>query len=58
MHIDENAEEVNMSDHNLVRSWFNIGRRDITKWEKNKHEIRIWFKKDENSLKKVEDVLW
>ena len=25
--------------------------------EKNKHEIRTWFKKDEDSLKKMEDDL-
>ena len=46
-----------MSDHNLVRAWFNIGRGDIKKWEKNKHEIRTWFKKDEESLTKLEEDL-
>ena len=25
MHIDENREELNISDHNLVKTWFNIG---------------------------------
>ena len=32
MHIDENVEEVNMSDHNLIRAWFNIGRGNIMRW--------------------------
>ena len=28
MSIDEKAEEINISDHNMVRSWFRIGRGD------------------------------
>ena len=34
MYIDENAEEVNMSDQNLIRAWFKMGRGDTTKWKK------------------------
>ena len=34
MYIDENAEEVNMSDHNLLRAWSNIGRGETTRWKK------------------------
>ena len=26
MRVDENAEELNISDHNLIRSWFKVGR--------------------------------
>ena len=57
MNIDENAEEVNMSDHNLIRAWFKIGRGDTRKWEKKNYEIRTWYKKDEESLKKMEEEL-
>ena len=35
MHIDENTVEMNISDHNLIRAWFKMGRGDTTKW-KNK----------------------
>ena len=44
MAIDENAEELNISDHNLVRTWFKLGRDKHTIWEKNKYEIREWYK--------------
>ena len=46
-----------MSDHILVRACFNIVRGDITKWEKNKREIRTWIQNDEESLKKMEEDL-
>ena len=26
MRVDENGEELNISDHNLIRCWFKIGR--------------------------------
>merc|ERR1711874_26551 len=48
--IDENAEEINISDHNMVRSWFRIGRGDTKRWKK--YEIRIRYKKDTASLEK------
>ena len=57
MNIDENAEEINISNHNLPRAWFKIGRGETTKWEKKKYEIRTWYKKDEESLKKMEEDL-
>ena len=41
MTIDENAEELNISDHNLIRTWFKLGRRHSTKWEKNKYELSV-----------------
>ena len=30
MRIDENAEELDISDHNLIRSWYKIGRANRT----------------------------
>ena len=30
MRIDENGEELNISDHNLVRCWFRLGRDKTT----------------------------
>ena len=46
MTIDEDAEELNISDHNLVRAWFKIGRVEKARWEKKKYETIIWYKKD------------
>merc|ERR1712121_329988 len=34
MTIDENGEEINISDHNLVRSWFKVGREKPGIWNK------------------------
>ena len=59
MHIDENVEEVNMSDHNLVRAWFNLswGRGETTNWKQSKYEKRTWYKKDPQSLQNMEEDL-
>ena len=38
MYIDENKEELNISDHNLVKSWFNIGGEEKTTWKKPRYE--------------------
>merc|ERR1711913_237742 len=54
MQIDENREEMNISDHNLVKTWFNINRGEKTTWKKTKHEQKIWNKKDPESMKKIE----
>ena len=43
MSIDENAEEINISDHNMIRSWFKIRRGDTRRWERKKIEIRKGF---------------
>ena len=57
MNIDENAEEINMSDHNLLRAWFKIGRGETIKWEKKRYEIRTWYRTDEESLKNMKEDL-
>lgn len=54
MRIDENAEELNISDHNLIRSWYKVGRENGISWRKAKYEERTWYAKDEKSLKKME----
>ena len=56
MRIDENAEKLNMSDHNLIRSWYKIGREKGTSWRKARYEERTWYVKDEKSLKKMEEL--
>ena len=28
MHIDEDKEELDISDHNLLKAWFNIGEEE------------------------------
>ena len=40
MRIDENCEEINISDHNLIRSWYKIGRINGTDWKKPSMEVR------------------
>ena len=57
MRVDENAEELNISDHNLIRSWFKIGRERGASWRKTRLEERTWYSKDEGSLKKMEGDL-
>ena len=51
MHIDENKELLNISDHCLVRAWFKLGKGEQTKWKnKNKKKIKnvICIKKMRN----------
>ena len=57
MRIDENAEELNISDHNLLRSWYKLGRENGTSWKKTRYEERTCYAKDEESLKKMEAEL-
>ena len=57
MHRDENKEELNISDHNLVKSWFNIGGKEKTTWKKSRYENIEWYKRDQDSLKKMEEDL-
>jgi len=57
MEIDENAEQLNINDHNLINVWFRIGHEETTKWEKNRYETRVWYKKDEEYLNKFEKDL-
>jgi len=36
MHIDEDRIDLNISDHNLMRAWFNIGVQEEIKWKRSK----------------------
>ena len=54
MTIDENGEEINISDHNLVRSWFKIGREKPGIWNKPKVEYREWYTLEQGALEKME----
>ena len=56
MRIDENAE-LNISDHNLLRSWYKLERENGTSWKKTRYEERTWYAKDEESLKRMEKEL-
>ena len=38
MHIDEEKEILNISDHNLVRAWFKIGNTLKPNWNRKKHK--------------------
>merc|ERR1712030_275479 len=57
MRIDENKEELNISDHNLIRCWFRIGRSKTTKWGNSKTEIRTWYTHDHEVLEEMEKDL-
>ena len=57
MDIDENKEQFNISDHNLIRAWFSIGKERNEKWKKKEYEIRTYYKTDEESLKNMEENL-
>ena len=54
MHIDEEKELLNISDHCLVRAWFKMGTKLKTNWKKTQMKEIQWVKKDEESLKKFE----
>jgi len=53
MYIDENKEDLNISDYNLVKSWFNI-REEKTTWKKPRYENIEWYKRDQDLLKNIE----
>ena len=48
MHIDEEKELLNISDHCLVRAWFKIGNEKKTRWNKPKTKEIICIKKMKN----------
>ena len=52
--IDENGEEINISDHNLVRTWFKIGREKAGDWKKSETEYRKWYTLEQDALEKME----
>ena len=54
MYIDENKEQLNISDHCLVRSWYNIGQQVKTNWKNPEFKTIEWIKKDQDSLKEME----
>ena len=45
MHIDEERELLNLSDHYLARAWFKIGKCTETSWKKPKMKEINWIKK-------------
>merc|ERR1711874_572094 len=57
MHIDEEKEFLNISDHCLVRAWFKMSPKLRTNWKKTKIKEIQWIKKDEESLKRFESAL-
>ena len=57
MDIDEEKIQLDISDHNLIRAWFSIGKERNEKWKKKEYEIKTYYKKDEESLKNMEKDL-
>jgi len=54
MYIDEDKEQLNISDHYLVSSWYNIGPQAKTNWKNPEFKTLEWIMKDQDSLKKLE----
>jgi len=46
-----------ITDHNLVRAWFNVGVQQEIRWKKPTYETIKWYKRDEDSLRKMEEKL-
>merc|ERR1712030_104781 len=57
MTVDENGKELNISDHNLIRCWFKIGREKPKKWKDYRTEYREWYTLDPKALEKMEKEL-
>ena len=57
MQIDENKEQLNISDHHLVRAWLNLGEKEKLTWKKPKYERIEWFKKGPDSMNEIEKDL-
>ena len=47
MDIDEERMQLDISDHNLIRVWFSIGKERSERWKKKEYETKTYYKKDE-----------
>jgi len=45
MSIDVNTEDINISDHNMIRAWFRMGRGDTRRWERKSRRLEQDTKK-------------
>ena len=54
IYINEEKEQLNISDHCLVRSWYNIGPQAKKIWKNTEFRTIEWIMKDQDSLKKLE----
>jgi len=51
MHIDEDGTMLNISDHSLVRVWFQLEtNRDKPNWKNNKSKTITWISRDEDKM--------
>ena len=57
IHVDEEKELLNISDHCLVRAWFKVGPQPRINWKKTKFKEIEWIKKDVESMKEFEKDL-
>merc|ERR1711913_265927 len=57
MYIDESRSMLNISDHNLVRTWFRINPVDNKpKWNKTTKKCISWISRDKDRLIKCADT--
>ena len=58
MHINEEKELIDINDHCLVRTWFNVGKKQKNNWKNPEFKMVEWIKRDSDTLEKmVEDLL-
>ena len=57
MDIDEDRIQIDISDHNLIRAWFNIRHDKQENWKGKRHETITYYKTDKESLGKMENEL-
>ena len=57
MEIDEDKIQVDISDHNLIRTWFNIRHGKQENWKEKRYETITYYKKDTESLQQMEEEL-
>ena len=57
MDIDEDGIIIDISDHNLIRAWFNIKHGKQENWKEKKFETITYYKNDTESLEKMEEEL-
>merc|ERR1711888_557383 len=57
MEIDEDGIIIDISDHNLIRAWFDIKHMKKENWKEKKFETITYYKNDPESLGNMEEDL-
>merc|ERR1711888_129274 len=57
MDIDEEGIIIDMSDHNLVRAWFDLKHKTQANWKEKNYETITYYSKEAEDLKEMEEEL-